>query len=143
MQAYSVGLSGLFISSFISSTLAPGGSEVALAYLVSANEYRIPLLVTVATIGNTLGAVTTWILGWLAAKKYPIETLLSEKRQQAVNQVKKWGQWALLFSWLPIIGDGFCFAAGWLRFSILTSCFTILIGKFFRYAVIAWMFAGS
>ena len=32
----------------------------------------------------------------------------------------KYGYWSLLFSWLPIIGDPLCLAAGWLRNEIFT-----------------------
>ncbi|MGR8930670.1 MAG: YqaA family protein, partial [Gammaproteobacteria bacterium] len=73
MQIESFGVPGLFLSAFISSTIAPGGSEAVLAYLVNSHEYDIMLLVTVATIGNSLGAMTTWWLGLWTAKKYPAE----------------------------------------------------------------------
>ena len=143
MQDGALGLSGLFISAFISSTIAPGGSEAVLAFMVSEDADQITLLVMIATIGNTLGAMTTWYLGCLAARKYPVEALLSQKKQKAVAWMKKWGRWALLFSWLPVVGDGFCFAGGWLKLSIISSSLLILIGKLGRYAAIAWVFAGS
>jgi len=59
---------GLFLSAFVSSTIAPGGSEVVLAYLVSQGQYNVYYLLALAVIGNTLGAMTTWWLGVLAAK---------------------------------------------------------------------------
>jgi len=130
---------GLFGSAFISSTLAPGGSEIILGYMVEQNNFQTEKLVLIATFGNTLGALTTWGLGMLAAKKYPLEAVLSEKKQAAVNVVKKWGYLALLFSWLPIVGDGFCFAGGWLRMSLTVSIPVILLGKAIRYALIAYL----
>jgi len=133
-------LSGLFISAFISSTLAPGGSEALLAYMLSEGGFQTDQLVIIATLGNTLGALTTWALGMFAAKKYPLDHVLSEKKQRAINYVKKWGYWALLFSWLPVIGDGFCFAGGWLKLPLLISLSAILIGKLARYALIAYLF---
>lgn len=132
-------LFGLFLSAFISSTIAPGGSEAVLAYMVNAKTFQVEYLITIATIGNTLGALTTWGLGMLAAKKYPPETVLSAHKQRSVDVVKKWGYWALLFSWLPIIGDGFCFAGGWLKLSLLFSCFVLLVGKAARYCAIAYL----
>jgi len=131
----------LFISAFISSTIAPGGSEAVLAYMVDAGQYQIGLLVIVATIGNTLGAMTTWGLGVFAAKKFPVASLLSEKKQKALNIVKSRGIWSLLFSWLPIIGDGLCFAGGWLNLPIVPAIIMIFLGKLGRYAAIAWVFA--
>lgn len=130
---------GLFLSAFISSTIAPGGSEAVLAYMVSQKSFQVEYLITIATIGNTLGALTTWGLGILAAKKYPPESVLSDKKQRSVEVVKKWGYWALLFSWLPIVGDGFCFAGGWLKLPLFLSCIAILLGKAGRYCAIAYL----
>ncbi len=140
MLEETIGLWGLFISAFISSTIAPGGSEAILAYLVSEKQFNGEMLVLVATIGNTLGAMTTWLLGTLAAKKYPADQLLTEKKQKPLDFVKRWGIWALLFSWLPIVGDGLCFAGGWLKLPLLLSCITIFIGKAARYSFVAYIF---
>jgi len=131
---------GLFFSAFISSTIAPGGSEAVLAYMVSEGTYDAQFLVFVAAIGNTLGAMTTWGLGMLAANKFSVATLLPEKKRSALDVVKKRGIWVLFFSWLPVIGDALCFAGGWLKLPLVPACLVILSGKFGRYAVIAWMF---
>lgn len=141
MQDIGFDLGGLFISAFISSTIAPGGSEAVLAYMVATGRYQVEFVVIVATIGNTLGAMTTWALGVLAAKKFPVSTLLSENKQKALDIVRKKGIWTLFFTWLPVVGDALCFAGGWLRLPLLPACLVILLGKFGRYAVIAWMFA--
>ncbi|CAG1021372.1 Inner membrane protein YqaA [Methylococcales bacterium] len=133
-------LFGLFASAFISSTIAPGGSEAVLAYLVAKQQYANELLLSIATIGNTLGALTTWGLGLLAAKKYPVASLLSEDKQRALNTVEKHGVWVLFFSWLPVIGDVLCFAGGWLRLPFIQGCLVILVGKLSRYAMIVWLF---
>ena len=135
-----VGVWGLFISAFISSTIAPGGSEAVLAYMVSENKINVEELVLIATIGNTLGALTTWFIGVLAAKKFPADKLLSEKKQRSLALVRRWGVWALLFSWLPVVGDGLCFAGGWLKLPILLSCIAIFIGKAIRYTFVAYIF---
>jgi membrane protein YqaA with SNARE-associated domain len=132
------GIWALFFSAFISSTIAPGGSEAVLAFMVSQNPYQAELLVAVATAGNTLGAMTTWGLGVLAAKKFPASSHLSENKQKAITIIKNRGIWVLLFSWLPLIGDVLCFAGGWLKFPWLPACLLILAGKFGRYALIAW-----
>lgn len=140
MQETLAGVGGLFISAFISSTIAPGGSEAVLAYMVAEGNYKINLLVTIATIGNTLGAMTTWGLGLLAAKKFPVAELLPEKKQKALDVVRGRGVWVLFFSWLPLIGDALCFAGGWLKLPLIPACLFILSGKFVRYAAIAWAF---
>ncbi len=140
MQQTTLGLWELFASAFISATLAPGGSEAILAYLVASGNYQVELLIIAATLGNTLGAMTTWGLGVLAAQKYPVAAMLSADKQKALNTVKMKGLWVLFFSWLPLVGDVLCFAGGWLRLPVLTASAIILLGKLCRYLVVAWMF---
>lgn len=140
MTFESIGLPGLFISAFISSTIAPGGSEAVLAYLVNSRQHAVTHLVLIATLGNTLGALTTWWLGVWAAKKYPAENVLSDKQRKSLRTVRRWGCWALLFSWLPVVGDGLCFAGGWLKLSLLSSVTAIFIGKALRYIAVAYAF---
>jgi len=136
----SLGLLGLFISAFISSTIAPGGSEAVLAYMVNSQQHAVTVLIVTATIGNTLGALTTWWLGVWAAQKYPAETLLSDQQRKSLQYVRRWGSWALLFSWLPLVGDGLCFAGGWLKLSLFSSVMAILFGKALRYIAVAYAF---
>ncbi len=135
------GVWGLFLSAFISSTIAPGGSEAVLAYLVNQAEIPTGLLLLTATVGNTLGAVTTWLLGLLAARRYPLDKLKDEKQRKAIHTVRHYGVPILLLSWLPIIGDGFCFAAGWLEMSFIASLIAIAVGKLGRYAAIVYLFS--
>ncbi|MDT4330404.1 YqaA family protein [Methylomonas sp. MED-D] len=139
MPFESWGLIGLFASAFISSTVAPGGSEAVLAYLVSRHGHSVLELVAIASVGNTLGALTTWWLGQWGAQKYPAESLVKD-RQRSLQTIRRWGAWALLLSWLPLIGDGLCFAAGWLRLSFLASLTAIFFGKVLRYIAVAYVF---
>ncbi len=141
MDFASLGVLGLFASAFISSTLAPGGSEVVLAYLVHKGDDPAHLLLTVATIGNTLGALTTWWLGFWVARRYPLDNLPDDKKRKAVQAVRRHGVPLLLLSWLPLAGDGFCFAAGWLRLSFFASLVAIALGKLGRYAMIVYVFS--
>ncbi len=140
MLADSLGLLGLFTSAFISSTLAPGGSEAVLVYMINKYPSSVPILVLVATIGNTLGSLTTWGFGLWTGKKYPAGYLLTARQQKSLHTVHHWGTLALLFSWLPIVGDGLCFAGGWLKLSFFTSLIAIIIGKALRYIAIAYFF---
>jgi membrane protein YqaA with SNARE-associated domain len=43
----------------------------------------------------------------------------------------------LLLSWVPVIGDALCVAAGWLRFGAMRSAMAIALGKAARYLVVA------
>ena len=136
-----VSLWSLFLSSFISATVFPGGSEVVLAMLARTQQYDPGLLLTLASVGNTLGALTTWILGYLLARRFPLENRLSSRQQQAVTRMRKWGSPALLLSWLPLIGDPLCFAAGYLRLPFVLSLLFIALGKTARYGVLLLAFA--
>ena len=127
---------GLFASAFVSATLFPGGSEVVLAALAHAHHYNPWTLLGVATLGNTLGGMSTWLLGWLLARRYPLDRPRRPGQRRAVERLKKWGSPLLLLSWLPVAGDPLCFAAGWLRMNAAASAFFIAAGKAARYAVI-------
>ncbi|MBV1871387.1 MAG: DedA family protein [Gammaproteobacteria bacterium] len=136
-----VSLWGLFISALISSTLAPGGSEVLLAYLVSEKQHSNELLLLLSSTGNTLGAMVTWGMGYFIAKRLPLDKKIIEKNARAMGLLKRWGVLALFFSWLPLIGDGLCLAAGWLRLSFSRSLLIIAIGKVARYSAIIYLFS--
>lgn len=138
----SSGLWSLFISAFVSSTLAPGGSEAVLLYLVNKSQHALNMLVWVATLGNTLGALTTWGLGYWTGTRFPADRPLDPNRHKAVLAMQRWGVPLLLLSWLPLVGDGFCFAAGWLRLPFWPSLLTIAMGKLGRYTVLAFALAG-
>lgn len=129
----------LFVSAFISSTLFPGGSEAVLAYLVSEAKQPLFLLVTVATLGNTLGAMTSWGIGRLISIRYSVQKLSKARQQKAVERIQKYGSPILLLSWLPIIGDPLCVAAGWLRIHWLPSLLFIAMGKLLRYLVVIYI----
>ncbi|MGH8547652.1 MAG: YqaA family protein [Methylococcales bacterium] len=99
------------------------------------------LLLVTATVGNTLGALTTLGLGVFAEKGYSRIRVVETQRIAVVSRLRKWGTPVLLFSWLPVVGDTLCFAAGWLHLPVLQSAVAISIGKLLRYAVIVYLFA--
>lgn len=138
-MAESLTLWGLFLSSFISSTLFPGGSEVVLGVLAANKTHAPGLLLAVASLGNTLGALTTWLLGALVARGLPPDSRLTAPRRRALDHLRRFGSPALLLSWLPVVGDPLCFAAGYLRLPFLASLLFIALGKTARYAAILWI----
>jgi membrane protein YqaA with SNARE-associated domain len=129
----------LFISAFLSSTLLPGGSEAVLAYLATDDQHLPLTLLVVATLGNTLGGMTSWGIGRLIAIKFPARGLVKSNHQKAMERLQRWGSPLLLLSWLPVIGDPLCVAAGWLRLHWLLSLLFIGAGKAARYAVILYL----
>jgi membrane protein YqaA with SNARE-associated domain len=126
MDPYTI-LTALFISSFLAATLLPGGSEVALYAAFSLHpELRWPAL-AVATVGNTLGGLSSYALGRLIPEN---------KSLRGVETVRRYGAPALLLSWVPIVGDPLCVAAGWLRVNAWRSALCIGAGKFARYVAV-------
>jgi len=123
---------GLFTSAFISSTLLPGGSEIVLGLIATNTEISKLTLVSVATLGNTLGGMSSWLIGRLLPS-------IEEKHQSALSRINRWGSPVLLFSWLPIIGDPLCVVAGWLRLSFRRSLLFIATGKLIRYVVVIYL----
>ncbi len=128
---------GLFLSAFLSASLLPGGSEVLL-YALAANNSRDPwLLLLVASAGNTLGGMSSWLLGQVLAWRWPGHRLLRRPRyQHALARLRRWGSPLLLLSWLPLAGDPLCLVAGWLRMAFWPSLLFIAVGKVLRYMVV-------
>ena len=122
------GLWGLFASAFISATILPGSSEVVLIGLLAKYPNLVWHAVAIATVGNTLGGMTSYWLGRMLPNK-------AEGR--AIVWVKKYGIWSQLFSWLPLLGDALCVAAGWMRLNAWQCMLLCAIGKFLRYVIVA------
>lgn len=123
------GLLGVGLSAFLSATILPGNSEIALfAYGKHFPQFATVALL-IASVANTAGSMTTYGAGrWL---KPP-------EQNRASVWLQRWGSGMLLLAWLPVVGDGFCLAAGWLRFPWLVSLSLIFVGKFARYCAIVW-----
>lgn len=122
----------LFSSSFLSATLLPGSSEALLVTLLIAKQASVFALVTMASLGNTLGGLTNIIIGRLLPLKQQ-----GRWHQKAITWLNRLGPAALLFSWLPLIGDVLCVLAGWLRLAWGPVVLYLAIGKTLRYVVIA------
>jgi len=128
----------LFISGFLSATLLPGGSEAALFATLNLHQYSPIVIIIIATLGNSFGGITNYVIGlWI-----PERTQRKKDGPSSLIRVKKYGYWALMFSWLPVIGDAICVAAGWMRMKFLPSFILIFIGKATRYAVLTIIFYG-
>lgn len=124
----SVSLAALFTSSFLAATLLPGGSEAVLFGVLKLHPERYWQALGVATLGNTLGGMSSYLVGRILPQTRPLKGL---------DAVRRYGSPVLLFSWVPIIGDPLCVAAGWLRLDPWLALAFLALGKFARYWVIA------
>ena len=150
------GLSTVFVISFISATLLPLGSEPAVFGLIKLNPDLFWATIWVATVGNTLGGLVSWWMGYGAnkalqsARKHKAESSKQAPRMEdkmnyrALVWLEKMGPKACLLAWLPGVGDPLCAVAGWLKMPFLSCAIYIAIGKFVRYVVMTslllWVF---
>lgn len=132
------GLGGLVLSAFLSSTLLPGSSELVLLLLARQGSWQPQTLLWIAALANTLGAMTTYGVGRLAAVGVR-GTGHIDPDARALARLRRWGYPALLLSWVPLIGDALCLAAGWLRLRWLPVAALLWAGKFARYGVLLWL----
>ncbi len=123
----------LFFSSFISATLFPMGSEALLIYDIN-QGYNIYFLLFFATLGNSLGSIVNYYFG-LKGEEYLVEKkVLNEKRiLKYKNIFDRFGGFALLLSWAPIIGDPITFIAGILKYDFKRFLLLVVLAKFARY----------
>ena len=131
----------LFTISFLAATILPFSSELTLAGLIATSSYNNLSLLIVASLGNVLGSVVNWILGFysrnLSSKRwFPFNDEQIEKSSKWFN---KFGRWSLLFAWVPIIGDPLTLAAGLLRVRFIEFLILVTIGKVSRYLVIFYL----
>lgn len=132
------GLPALFFLSFLASTVIPLGSEWLLVALI-AKGLPVPALVVTATVGNFLGACTTYAIGLWGSALLIDKVLRLDRRQidRAMGLYGKYGSWSLLFSWLPVVGDPLCLAAGLLKLDPSRFAGLVALGKLGRYVAVA------
>ena len=126
-------LVGLFLWSFAAATILPLSSEVPLALLVTmSGRWVVP--VVVATVGNVLGALTTYWLARAAITAVPSE---SARVRRASALLASHGSPAMLLSWVPLLGDVLVLLAGAARMPIGPFLVWATVGKAARYVAVA------
>jgi membrane protein YqaA with SNARE-associated domain len=133
------GYQGLFIASFLASTILPFGSEGILIYLVQ-KKFNIPALVLIASLGNFLGACTTYYIGFkgriLVVKYLRFDPKELDKAEKIFT---KYGSFVLLFTWLPFIGDAITVVGGLLQMNFKIFSVLVFTGKLLRYVAVAYL----
>lgn len=142
----------LFFGSILASTIFPFGVEALLYYLLHGREYAFLTLLVVATAGNTLGGVISYVMGALLERGVMasgwgkrIAAKFSDAQgnadSAAMARIRRYGIPALFFSWMPVIGDPLCVAAGYLRLRFWPSVWMIFAGKLMRYLGLLWIYS--
>ena len=131
----------LFGISFLAATILPFSSELTLVGLIATSNYDNLLLLVFASLGNILGSVVNWALGFysrnLTTKKwFPFKETQIERSSK---WFRKFGKWSLLFAWVPVVGDPLTLVAGILRVKFIDFIILVAIGKVSRYLIVFYL----
>ncbi|KTB71155.1 hypothetical protein AO067_15885 [Pseudomonas viridiflava ICMP 13104] len=126
---------GLFGVAFGAATLLPLQSEAVLVGMLLSEHYVTILLLLAATTGNVLGSVVNWYLGrsierFRHKRWFPVSERHLDKAQSIYG---RFGRWALLFSWVPVIGDPITLIAGVMREPLWRFLLVVTLAKALRY----------
>ncbi|WP_226704148.1 YqaA family protein [Microbulbifer elongatus] len=130
----------LFASAFLAATILPFYSEVVLFALLR-DGGNPQMLVAVATLGNTLGAVVNWVLGRYLLHFQDRRWFYFSHKQIAKAQAwfQRYGFWSLLLAWMPVGGDALTLIAGIMRVRLSLFILLVGIGKGLRYISVVFL----
>ena len=131
-----LGLLGLFIGTFLAATIFPFSSDALYLVILAATDNPAGCL-AVGTLGNWLGSVMTYWIGWMGKWEW-LEKWFNVKHetlQKQKEKIDKWGAWLALTAWVPIIGDVIAIALGFYKVRPGWTMVLLLAGKFGRFLV--------
>jgi membrane protein YqaA with SNARE-associated domain len=129
------------VTAFVAATIFPAQSELVFVGLLKAGSVSPLALFVTASLANTAGAFTNWLIGRLIAggglERLPVR-LRPTPGQMAKGeaQFRRWGWVSLIFSWLPVVGDIATVAAGTLHYPAGRFLLFVGLGKAARYAAL-------
>ena len=116
----------LFFSAFLAATIFPLSSEATFVVAIS-NGMQIPFAMIAASLGNILAIIANYWFGYWLYDKTKMRLNKSKAGYKSLEYGHKYGYWALLFSWLPVIGDPLTLVAGVLRLKFVW--FVVIAGS--------------
>lgn len=122
----------------MAATLLPFSSEVALVIALK-EGMDIFSAIFFASAGNILAITFNYFLGYLLYEKTKTKLIKSHIGRVSFLYGHKYGYYALLLSWLPIIGDPLTLVAGLVRLKFVW--FVLIAGslRVARYYILAEM----
>lgn len=130
----------LFLASFLSSTLLPLASEAFVLAFIKFN-FNPYLVLFIATLGNTLGSLSTYTFAFLGKQKI-LEKYFSnslKKLEKLSINFNRFGAIFSFLSFLPIVGDIFVLGLGFAKYSLIRAIIFITLGKLSRYIFIIFI----
>ncbi len=124
----------MFLSALLAATILPFSSDLVLGGLVAAGCNPIAI-VAVATLGNWMGGLISYGMGWLGKTEW-LERYFRVKPESIVKQkarVDRWGPLLAITSWVPFVGDIFAIVLGFYKAKFWPTAWWLLVGKLLRY----------
>ena len=134
---------GMGLLAFLSGTVVPIASEVLLLFFLGIGLDALGLTL-VATLGNTLGGITCFMLGYLTSKER-VQKLLripDRRMKRADALIQKYGYWVASVSFLPAIGEVLLVALGVMRVNKYKVLAVMAVGKLIRYSFLTASYVG-
>ena len=134
---------GMGILSCLSGSIVPIASEVLLVFFLNLGLNAVSLTL-VATVGNTMGGITCFMIGYLT-NKTTVQKLfrISDRRMKRADLlIQKYGYWTAALSFVPMIGEALLVALGIMRVDKYKVMAVMAFGKFVRYVLIVASYYG-
>ena len=134
---------GMGVLAFLSGSIVPIASEILLAIFLNLGLSPVGL-VLVATVGNTFGGITCYLLGYLTSKErvQKILRIPARRMKRADMLIQKYGYWTAAVSFIPAIGEVLLVVLGVMRVNKYKVFTVMFAGKLIRYIFIAASFMG-
>jgi len=128
----------LLVTAFLAATILPFSSEAAFLVAIT-NDMPTLNAMLFASTGNILAIVFNYYLGYFLYEKTKTKLLSSKTGRVTYEYGHRFGYIALLFSWLPIIGDPLTVVSGLVRLKFVW--FVIVAGtlRVLRYYILTLM----
>ena len=104
----------LFVTAFLAATILPFSSEAAFVVALQNDMPSLNAMIA-ASSGNVLAIIFNYYLGYFLYEKTKTKLLSSKLGKMSYEYGHKYGYFALLLSWLPLIGDPLTLVAGLVR----------------------------
>lgn len=131
---------GMLAAAFLAGSFFPFSSEAVMTALVAVGLNPVQLTIY-ATIGNVAGGLFNYGVGRMGRLDW-IEKYLhvsKESLDKATKFMGGHGAWMGFFAFVPILGSAITICLGLMRANIIISVISITLGKFTRYAILAYI----
>lgn len=131
---------GMLAAAFLAGSFLPFSSEAVMTALVAVGLDPVQLTIY-ATIGNVAGGLFNYGVGRMGRLDW-IERYLHVSKEslgKATKFMGGHGAWMGFFAFVPILGSAITICLGLMRANIIISVISITLGKFIRYAILAYI----